>query len=765
MPETPQNNAPLNNVDHLSREDAYKHGVREVNPDEPVVFVDPDKIRTRPLGPPGKSIGNSNTAAASSFRGQMEGQVEGSTDALMEKLKNHTEKTNKDQKPSPVPTLSEFAKHTKKSGPAALDDLEINGKEHGIAIVPSYKIDTKEEVINQFTSGTEDAEETPVYDDATREKILENMPGTDQDWMRLIGNHEGGHLKTEGPNGTRLKVLIEENKADKIAYNAARERGQGDLALAMIDLRALASQNDSTHSSAGINANDKVTEVHYHVAWSYREKTNEFVDDNFDWDSYEGQATTPQELLKENPDAYFATAQKNLDDLQAKAMKDYNEDPSIDNQRAVYEAQIQIDYAQSYQDAYRRRVMGQDIPLREPTQLISQEQEESYVSNMGPHNEVLRQLNSIGIAASNNEEFSSKSLFENYDWSSRTDGAEDMYDLDREERNEITKNLLEEKVDDVIQNYKDNPSDETLTRLVALERALHENAYDIARLDAYKNNTDVPNLSDIEPILLISESEKEAFVINKIEENEIENAFITEHGETIQNHYSAIMDAHTPEAIFKTFDWDSYEGSATTPEEVKEENPEAYRIQEIAYIENKKENALSAYNSDPSYENTGKLVEALWLINDRYDAINIGRIEDGLSDTIPPLDHDPDIISKETLYDYFRERQIRLNDQNPDIAPPQENIAPPPEMDKGYTKGVDGTAYTAQVSSAIGGTPKVDFEEGISLRGMAMASFFNQNSSPDPEAVSLVNAQLPEENQSLTLSIDQTRTQSIYTPA
>lgn len=757
MPETPKNNIAPSNIDHLSSEDAYKHGVREVNPDEPVIFVDPDKIRTRPLGPPGKSIGNSSTAASSSFRGQMEGQVEGSTDALMEKLKNHTEKTNKEQpnnKPSPVPTLSEFAKQTKKSGPAALDDLEINGKEHGIAIVPSYKIDTKEEVVNQFTSGKEGSEETNVYDDATRKKILENIPGTDKDWMRLIGNHEGGHLKTEGSNETSLKVLIEENKADNIAYNAARDRGQGDLALAMIDLRALASQNDTKHSSAGINANDTVTGVHFDVAWNYRESTNSFVDDNFDWDSYEGKATTPQELLRENPDAYFSTAQKKLDDLQAKVMKDYNEDPSLSNQRAVYEAQIQIDYAQSYQDAYRRRVMGQDIPLREPTQLISQEQEESYVSNIDLHNKVSEKIDAIGTAALQQTEFLSETLFRNYDWSSRTDGAQWIYDLDREEQYDITKNILEEKIDDVIQNYKDNPSDETLTRLVALEQALRDNAYDIARQDAYKNNTDIPNLRDIEPILLISESEKEGFVINKIEENERESAFIAEYGKTIQNHYSAIMDAHTPEAIFKTFDWDSYEGTATTPEEVKEENPESYRIQEIAYIEDKKADALNAYAADPSYENTGQLIEALWLINDRYDAINIGRIIDGLSDTIPPLDNDPGILPKEAFYDYYKERTLRLDGAKPDVAPPQE-------MDKGYTKGVDGTAYTAQVSSAMGGTPKVDFEEGISLRGIPMASFFNQNASPDPEAVSLVNAQLPEENQSFTLPIESGKTQSM----
>jgi hypothetical protein len=137
MSEPPENLDQIHNQG-MSAEDAYKFGVQEVDPNASVIFVDPDKIRIRHPGPPGKTpFGSNYQAPARSLRQQMESQVPGSTDAA---AKAFEESNGKPLSPR------DFALDIKNHDPAAIDNLKINGSEHGLAIVPSHKMDTKEEV-------------------------------------------------------------------------------------------------------------------------------------------------------------------------------------------------------------------------------------------------------------------------------------------------------------------------------------------------------------------------------------------------------------------------------------------------------------------------------------------------------------------------------------------------------------------------------------------------------------------------------------------
>jgi hypothetical protein len=595
----------------MSTEDAYKLGVQEVDPNASVIFVDPDKIRMRSPGPPGKSpFGSNYQAPARSLNQQMESQVPGSTDAIVKKF---------EESEGIDISRRDTALTMKNHGPAALDNLKVNGSENGVAIIPSHEMDSKEEVILEFLQG-EYSEDEPVYSEAEKEAIIANMPGTDNDWMRFIGNHEGAHLFTDEKVYSNFQTMAEEIAADRIAMQITKDRGQDDIALAAKDLRSLAAWGDPKHSSAPLsNNNDEITTSHYIVAQDFRGEVDDFVDDNFDWDSYEGDAKNPHQLLKENPDAYFETAEKLTDDLASTAIEDYNKDPSLDNQKAVYDAQIMIWYHKNFEDAYKRRVMGEDIPERAPIQLFSQEQEEAYVENIDLHEKVRLAERNLDTSAYTGE-FSENTVLKNFDWDSHPD-ADDRFDLSYEKQNALHMDFLESQKDQVMQNFANNPNMETLERVLALQNAMNDARYTNEKLEAMNKDLPRPQVSDIEPIVLISESEKEAVIIRDVQEREAAEKRILE-----------------------------------------------------------------------SHKNVGP-------------------------QTIPEVKGGPE--------------ELELKEEVPD---------------NGYTPGEDGTAYTTNVAIKPGGTPSVDFDNGIQVSGMAVVDFFNKNSNPDPDSITLVNALNPVEN-------------------
>ncbi len=734
----------------MSREDAYKLGVREVYTDHPTIFVDPDKIRNRAPGPPGKGFRSRSAATERSFERQMERQSEGSTEALREKFE--------DYEGEDVSTL-EMARAFKKQDPAALSDLDVHGHEHGIAVVPRHSIDSKREITNIFTDH---------FDRSVRRDIYDNMPGTNHDWMRLIGNHEGVHLTKDTDTDTNLETMIEEVRADRIAVQMAKDRGQDDIALAFKDLRALAGSVDPTHSSAPLtNSNDPVTDMHLKTAWSFRRKTDEAVDDNFNWDNYGGSAETPEELLKENPRAYFATAQKTLDELEAKVVSDYEADPSLDNQRAVFEAQLMIGYQKNFEDAYRRRVLGEDVPERAPIQLFSQEAEDGYLASREDHARILDAEAQIGKIGYQDEEFFAGDLLMNYDWSSHPGGAESPLDLEYAERVDLALEIMEGKKAEVLEEFENTPSLDTLRRVMTLEKAMNIAALEKAQIEAIQNNTEFPMKME-PPIRLISESDKEAALLAHANEQDRLAAIEFEIGDASYDHYLQTRAGYTEDQVFEGYDWDAYEGEATNPVELYQENPEAYRQHEIAYLENMKQEALDAYNEDPSYENTGKLLEAQHIIGDVYDAINVERTAEGLIPPFALLDIS-EFVPEDVKVEYYRERMAREQaaemktdadqaaEQELEDAPNNEpsgknndnnngdqNNLLSNDADKGYEQGVDGTAYTTEVAMEAAGEPNVDFENGVSVGDKPITEFFGQNASPESSDVTVVHATSPD---------------------
>ncbi len=435
----------------ISRDEAYKIGVLEAST-YPVIFVDPD----------------AKDGVVDQIKAQMESQVPGLV-ASIEEIFNKKLHTPSGK---PVSDIRELATSVLK------ERFVVDGKEYGLAFLPTEQFDSKKEIVESFTKNLASNISRAVY---------ENMPGTNNDWMRYIGNHEGTHLQVSYTYPlSDVEILIEERRADQGAADLARERGQGELVLAFKDRRSLLAFYDPTHATTPVlDQNDQVTDMTFSMAESFLFYSIIGVMENFDFSLHKtngGKAEKSLELLSEDPDAYFEASRKALELLKAKVMKDYNDDQTLlDNQRAVVEAQLRIDYQEGFEDAYRRRVLGQDIPEREPTQLIPQKAEDAYLAKKELHDKMRHLEEAAGRNVTT--EFSSyklkEELIENYDWSSYPRKVEEYDDLTLDERNNLKRYLFLEKRAEVVEDFKNNPSLESFGRAVGLQKAIRSIEYNI----------------------------------------------------------------------------------------------------------------------------------------------------------------------------------------------------------------------------------------------------------------------------------------------
>ncbi len=347
----------------LTAEQAYMRGVEEIA-SKPVIYVDPDNLS-----------GNIDSMIEQ-LAEQLESQVSGATSSIIERLINLNNGNIADPTMLDILSLRDFANTVKNGGPFSLNGIFIDGQEHCVINKPSYFLDSKEEIVRTFLGGR--------YDEQTTKAIIANIPGTDSDWLRLGGNHEGEHCQNKKDTYTKYEMLGEEVAADNTSLNKSLEQGKSDLALALKDLRYLSNNAKYPGHATGplINSDDKASAIHIVVAEIYRFKMGKEVNENFNWDSYKGEATDAKELLKENPDAYFEHIQKALDGTKTRIMEQYNKAPTEDNLHAVITTQIFTNYMNGWEDAYRRRALGQDIPERMPAQFISQEIESDFYDRL-----------------------------------------------------------------------------------------------------------------------------------------------------------------------------------------------------------------------------------------------------------------------------------------------------------------------------------------------------------------------------------------------
>ncbi len=700
-------------------EKAFKDGVEESS-DVPKVFIDPDEIQhQRHIH---KRPGVSNNPEKS-FKKQMEGQIEGSSDKLLEKF-NGNEEDDGDKL-----SFRQLARIFKNHSPAAAANIGDNENQFGVIITPKHDWDTKEEILTQFTS---------YLDKDTQKQIIANTPGTDKEWLRLIGNHEGEHLnrhdKVLSPG---LEKLQEEARADRSAISRAESRGEHELILAYKDLRHLNAHVDKEHATGPLlNSKDPVNFRHVNGAIDHRPDMNGAVKDHFEWENYKGKATTPKELLRENPEEYFKASNKGIEELKAEVMEAYNKNPSLlTTQSDIISAQINIDYQNNFEDAYRRRVLGQDIPERAPTQLIGQEQENKlYLAE-----KIDEQINDTrrfhGLNARN--DYSNTNIFENFDWESY-DGvatnAADLFDENPEAYFDYEIQSLEQLKHDAIAAYETDPSYENTGKLLEVQHIIKHN-YNFINEWREDNPIDQPQEElDTTPFVPMDvEHEYYIKLQGIIYSNDIIDTAIYPE---VSKHWQEMNDAYSLDNTFKDFDWKSYDGDATNAAELFDENPELHHETEVQYFKQLKQEAMTAYEANPSYENTEKLIELQMVMNNRFDIINMERLDaldDDSGEIAKQLDL-PDFVPKDVERAYYQER-IKRNSQ------PENKQETSSEIDKGYTKGVDGTAFTTTVKPT-GGDLKVDLEKGITVGNQPINDAFAKTANPEPETVSLINAKI-----------------------
>lgn len=480
--------------EELSAEEAYKQGVVEASR-VPVIFADPDNIREIDLRFSQRPPFHRNPGY--SLEQQLNRQVPGAAAAVLSRAnEGSTERYS----------MNQVARVIKEAGPAALSRVMIDGQEYGLVIMPNRRFDSKADMVNDMFDH---------LDRDTRRAILRNTPGTDAQWMRFIGNHEGEHLNDHTPRTNVTQTLAEEVRADRSARALALARGEGDIALAWRDIRALRAFGDPEHATGPLLASeDRVEWQHYHSADFSLALMNQAVQDNFDWANYAGKARTPQDLLKENPEAYFGIVRQEVQDIEATAMAGYNADPnSLPAQRAVIDAQIRIDYFRDFEDAWRRRVMGQDIPERAPTQLITQEQEDAYFKEAAFQSRVTRERIEVereAIAA-----YPDERIFEGVDLSAEGEEIEtldDLWSADPVRYHEIMQERLDTLRDEALAVHAADPSYENLERLMQLEMMIDDNEFGLSfernRADPTKKPEDmvVP-----EPVNILTEDQRRAY--------------------------------------------------------------------------------------------------------------------------------------------------------------------------------------------------------------------------------------------------------------
>ncbi len=628
----------MERIREVGRENAYKRGVNEVS-DDPVIFVDPDKLD----GKTPAELGQQLSEILDDFHPDAKA-------SLLETM-------NSDPSSPRTYTIDDIAENLSTLGPSALPEvITIDGETHGLAIVPNNDLDTKEELVHAFLDDR-------FFNEDQVKAIVDNMPGSDREWMRIVGNHEGEHMNTGRLYRDTIETLQNEAVADEVAIETANARNDGDVADAFEDLRALsADQLDVEHSTGALlHSGDQASIVHAEVAESYLDIMMDIVDND---PSVLISSDYAQDVLENDPEQFFAIINNHIETETAKTLAAYQADPT--SNEAIGNAvvlQTFTNYANDFEGAYRRRALGQeDFPKSEPTQLVPQDVETAYHEFANKEARIEQELTEIEFEA--NQEFKTGEHFNSFDWESYEGDATVSYQLymkDPEAYYAHVENVLDDIQEDLVKAYNEDPSYENAENLIKLE-AIYQQQF--SNRD-YKLGPTLDGEVRSEAPDLISDEATRAHIEERIAREDY------------------VPDPNDPKASTTTVTYEKVDPNARGPFDPKPVEHEAQQAKPT-------ESANDPVQSPPA-----------------------------------PAENTP---------------------QNPGTQQgtpePVEDQLLQQDLDRSYTPGVDGTAYTTQVNGLETGEPNVDFDNGVTVGGMSMGSVFEQSANPDPENVTMVNAKV-----------------------
>ncbi|MED5424048.1 MAG: hypothetical protein VX740_11465, partial [Pseudomonadota bacterium] len=112
----------------------------------------------------------------------------------------------------------------------------------------------------------------------------------------------------------------------------------------------------------------EVAELHIGAARIYGDLVRDYLD-----------GAKLGETLEQTPEKYFEAASEMTADLAAAAA---NMPDGPEKLKQIVLAEAITNYTNDFEDAYRRRILGQDAPVRDYVELASPDQKEAYYNNV-----------------------------------------------------------------------------------------------------------------------------------------------------------------------------------------------------------------------------------------------------------------------------------------------------------------------------------------------------------------------------------------------
>lgn len=354
----------LENSDYLVTDrDKIHEGIRELafvtaameSADDTVLFIDPDKLD-----------GATPEERLEQFQDQFNSLKPGAYDAFRQALSDK----------GSILKDSFFSEKASYGLPYAVPNIPIDDEDFCIIVKPSREFDTADEIGELYF---------PHYDEDIKNNIINNLALNNDAWNKYAGHHEGEHCNTTVPQ-TNHDTLTEESRADR---NAWSQYDNTNTISALKDMRRLSPhiaydiKTGATHATAPWNDDNFIaTPLHIKAAEIYRDMSNSEINNNFNWERYSGEAQKAEELLKENPELYFSAMHKAFDETEQEINDALSQNfVSYDDLKKSILAEYSLHYMREFEDAYRRRALGQDIPERDHTKhYVSDHQKAIYAA-------------------------------------------------------------------------------------------------------------------------------------------------------------------------------------------------------------------------------------------------------------------------------------------------------------------------------------------------------------------------------------------------
>lgn len=201
---------------------------------------------------------------------------------------------------------------------------------------------------------------------ADASKIRENFTADPAEHAKRLGAHEAQHC--DGNAG-----LDGESQADQESY----ENITPDASLEYRDFRALTAMYDAGHASNPIvmgNQPSGGTLIEFQVGALHSGVSRVFDSLVEDYMGVDNKTHSSDWDINK----YSAA----VDEMKADLINSTNAMPDgSEKTEALIVAEATINYAEDYEDAYRRRVLGENVPERTPVELVSMENKEAFYNN------------------------------------------------------------------------------------------------------------------------------------------------------------------------------------------------------------------------------------------------------------------------------------------------------------------------------------------------------------------------------------------------